>query len=61
MHQPGHQSLQQLALADHIDGFGTDARRQLVESRGGLARPDQPVEEEPASGEKRARDAKRKD
>ena len=56
MHQPGHEPLQQLALAEHEHGLVADARGDVVGALDRLAHPDQPDEQERAAREQAARD-----
>jgi hypothetical protein len=59
VHQSRNQALQQLALAEHDRGLVAEARRDPVESVGGLTEPNEPREQEGAAGEQRACDGDR--
>ena len=56
VHQPGHEPLQQLALAEHEHGLVADARADVVEALDRLAHPNQPDEQQRAAREQAARD-----
>ena len=59
MHEAGAEALQQLALADDHDRLGTRARGHVVESRRGLAGPDDSEEQKRATREQADRDQDR--
>ena len=56
MHQPRHELLQQLALAEDEHGLLADARADVVEALDRLAHPNQPDEQQRTAREQPARD-----